>query len=590
MRNRGILLPLVQRPGSSGTPARPSTRVYQSFACAALTLFAAVPAGARAQASVEGLIAEGRSLLEQGKPRTAQERFDRAAVLDGATPRTRVWVVRGWIGRGEVDEALTATDELKKAGAPAADLDYLYGLGFHAAALAEVATGGGTYTQSRFEDSARFLGAATAADGARYSDAFLPLAEAAWYARDLDAAHAAALRAVELRPDDGDAHFLRGRIAFSRYSAARAADGEVASEAVEAHWREALAAFDEAVRAYGNPRKTEIQWRLAECHLQIGHLHLWKGDVEAAAPAYGAAMIWEPRAVDFTQVHGSIGSEELAALLAEARARFPKRHADDHPGAALLAWWDGYVNYDLWNLPEAEAAFHQAIAGNPDYINAWYYVFRAAYGQRKYGEALVALRANWRQDPISLVAALGTEREKNLAILEYLIGWLLEPEKLLEGEPYREAAVVAEIQTRVVPEEPRYWNNLGLFLRDHGERHEQSLAEPDPELLREIYEQAYAAYIRALDLAPGHPAYLNDTAVLLHYYLRRDWDESQRLYELAIARADEELARDDLSSDLREWYRTARHDAMGNLERLERMRTDRPGKAERAPGGQGAGN
>ena len=544
---------------------------------------------ARAQASVDDLIEEGRRLLEIGKPRTAQEHFDRAARLDGDTPRSRVWVVRGWIEAGAVDEALTATDELKAAGAPEADLDYLYGLGFHAAALAEVAAGGGTYTQGRFEDAARFLAAATETDVERYRDALLPQAEAAWYAQDLEGAQAAVMRAIELRPDDGNAHMLHGRIAFSRYSAGRAADGEIPSDETEALWRESLEAFQAAVRAWGSPRKPALQRKLAESHQQIGHLHLWKGDVQAAAPAYGAAMIFEPRALDFTQVHRSIGSEALAEQLATARAQFPKKHADDNPGAALLAWWDGYVNYDLWNLPQAEQAFHDAIDGNPDYINAWYYVFRAAYGQRKYDQALVALRTNWRQDPISLVAALSSDKDKNLAILEFLIGHLIAPENLLVGEPYREAAVVAEIQTRVVPGEPRFWNNLGLFLRDHGQQHERSLEEPAPELIAEIYEQAYAAYLTALELGPEHPAYLNDTAVMLHYYLKRDWDEAQRLYELAIERADEGLAGDTLPNDLRAWYRTARGDAETNLRRLERMRADRTGKSGRGAGsGKGA--
>jgi len=528
-------------------------------------------------------------LLEAGKPRTAQEHFERAALLDENAPGSRMWVVRGWIAAGDVDEALEATDELKAAGLPQPDLDYLYGLGFHAAALAEVAQGGGTYTQGRFEDAARFLAAATDADPARYRDALLPQAESAWYAQDLDGAHAAVMRAVQLRPDDGDAHALHGRISFSRYSAARASDGEVPSAEAEAHWREALDAFQSAVDAYGSPRKAELQAKVAECYQQIGHLHLWKGDVEAAAPAYGAAMAFDPRVLDFGQVQASIGSEAMAAQLAEARARFSKRHADDDPGAALLAWWDGYVNYDLWRLAESEQAFLEAIDANPDYINAWYYVFRAEYGLHKYDQALVALRTNWRQDPISLVAALSTDKEKNLAILEFLIGYLLDPNNVTAAEPHRQAAVLAEIQTRVVPDEARYWNNLGLFLRDHGERHERSLEEPAPELIAEIYEEAYAAYLTALELEPDHPAYLNDTAVMLHYYLKRDWDEAQRLYELAIEHADEALARDDLSNDMREWYTTARGDALGNLRRLETMRTDRAGKSRREAGSGSGG-
>ena len=66
-------------------------------------------------------------------------------------------------------------------------------------------------------------------------------------------------------------------------------------------------------------------------------------------------------------------------------------------------------------------------------------------------------------------------------------------------------------------------------------------------------------------------------------------DEQGQECVYRVVGADEGLARDDLPNDLREWYTTARRDAETNLKRLERMRTDRPGKARRGAGrGKGA--
>ena len=144
------------------------------------------------QESVEALIKRGREALAAGKLTEAQAAFDAADAAERGAPRTRVWVVRGWIAAGKFDEALSATDELKAAKAPAADLDYLYGLGFLGMAKAAIASnGGGAFTQSQLEDSLACLQRATKADSARYSDAWLPLAESAWYAQDLTTARAA---------------------------------------------------------------------------------------------------------------------------------------------------------------------------------------------------------------------------------------------------------------------------------------------------------------------------------------------------------------------------------------------------------------
>jgi len=550
----------------------------------ALILFLTLPAcasqarsehEARAGQAPE-LIAAGRQLLDEGQVAAALERFEAAGEVDGPSLEARFWIARAWLADGRLDEGLAATDELKALGAPEADLAYLYGLGFHAAALQAASAGGGVYTQGQFQDATRFLVEATAADPERYGDAFRPLAEAAWYAADLPVASEAAERAVERRPDDTAALVLRGRVAFSRYSAARA-DGEP-DEVVDQRWTETRSALEAAAAAFGEPTEEVPQYELAGVFEQLGNLHQWREDSEQAAVAFGQAMAWDPRALDLNRVREALGNERFAATVQDARALFAQRHPageggqPTHPGVPLLAWWEGFASFELGRMPEAEGAFLQAVEVNPGYANSWYYVFRAAYGRRQYDASLIALRAYWKQDSEGLLAAVAGERELNLRILEFLVGWLIDPDQQV-AERFREAAILAEIMTRAVPEEPRYWNNLGLFLRDYGDQLKRKVgAAPGEDELDALYERAMLAYERTLEMVPDHPAYLNDTAVMLHYYLERDLDRAESMYVRAIELADEGLTGKGLSTSDRAWFETARKDAGDNLEKLRRKR------------------
>ena len=62
---------------------------------------------------------------------------------------------------------------------------------------------------------------------------------------------------------------------------------------------------------------------------------------------------------------------------------------------------------------------------------------------------------------------------------------------------------------------------------------------------------------------------MNDGAVILHYYLHRDYDRAQALYEKAIETADALLAAPDkLSADEKALARKAKREATDNLANL----------------------
>jgi tetratricopeptide (TPR) repeat protein len=272
-------------------------------------------------------------------------------------------------------------------------------------------------------------------------------------------------------------------------------------------------------------------------------------------------------------VREGLGDERFAVLTAAALEDFSERHAGqpEHPGGPLLAWWAGFAAFENGDLPAAERHFLRAVAAHGGYLNSWYYLFRAAYGQRAYDRALIALRSYWKQDPDGLAAMIEGQRELNLRILEYLVGWLIDPDQQVR-ERYREASVLAEMMTRAVPDEPRYWNNLGLFLRDYGDQLKLRVPAPAEGELDELWARAFAAYERTLELEPDHPAYINDTAVMLHYYLEEDFDRAEAMYLRAVERAEEELAGKGLSTSDRAWFETALKDAGDNLERLRAKR------------------
>lgn len=523
---------------------------------------------AAVQDSPDALIRSGREKLALGENEAALAEFERAAELD-KTPRTRVWVVRGWIAVGRVEEALEAADELRKAGAPAADVDYLNGFGLLGLAKLSAASGGDAFTQSQFEDAFAALGRAAGADAARFPDAWLAMAEAGWYAQDLDGARKAAEKAVAVEAARPEAHSMLGEIAFSQYVAAGSTpEAEVEKEG---HWKAALAAFEKTVALLGEPPPAR-RGELAKAHARLGDLHGWKKDAKAAAASYASAIAWDPSAVDLARVKQVLG-EAFGPCLEEATRRFVERHGDKDARLATLSWWSGFADFEAGKWAESEAAFRRAVALWPAYANSWYYVFRAASSQQEFAEAIEALRTYMRVEPGGLVAALSGDPTLNASVISGAIAWCADPSKH-KGEVLNEdAAFLCEVLTRLEPESSRHWNNLGLFVRDQGDALKRSKrAQAEPEALQELWKRAYDAYARALELAPGDPNYLNDTAVMLHYYLRTDLDRAQELYERSARRADEELARKDLSPDDRAVIEIAKRDSNDNLRRLAKYR------------------
>lgn len=525
-----------------------------------LTAFS-ISAPAFEHESTEQLITKGRALLAEGRPAEAQAVFETAEAQDGATLRTRMWTLRSWLPQGRVNDALDQIDKLDRAGTKGPEMEYLYGMAFafKAKGYVEERVNGGVIDMA-FTDAVTFLEKAVKADPVRFADAFAPLAESAWYARNLPLARTAADKACEVAPTDPEAFLLLGRVAIAQFVAASGVEAE--KVAAEKHWDAACAANLRAATLLATRATPTTKARSAVPHVELARAFGWKKKGDEAAREYGLALGFDPSAVDFMEVKGALeGAQFLAALEAGAR-NYVRNWGVDDPGDATIQWWLGYAQLDQKQYEAAEATFTATVKKRPDYLNSWFYIAQARYQQRKYAEAIEALRTNFTTDPVDLVRSIDANRAYNVPILDYLIGWCASKQRNVD------AAFLSEIEVALAPEHAPYWNNLGLFYRDAGDQLVRSKKDEDKARAKELWEKALVAYERAVTLSPEDPNYLNDLAVVLDYNLNRDLERAKGLYEKALARATAELARQDLAPEDREIRKIAARDSKNNLEKL----------------------
>lgn len=512
------------------------------------------------------LVAEGKQLLAQGMADEARAVFVRAHVHSGGAFATHVWVLRALMETGSLNDTMDIVDALPKDDRESAGGDYLYGMASFLRGKRHLASGvqDGAIGFA-FQDATAFLKRATDADPQSFDDGFLALAEAAWYARDLATARTAATKAVALDPASPTAHYTLGRILFSHYSAALGDEREATEEA-DGLLRKTVAEFRSALLALGRPDSPASQRLAARIHNQLGLCHVWREELMVAADAFAEAMGWEPSEVSFGNLNEWLSTPEsnaafLAALTVGAD-KFVQRHGPDSPADATLLWWLGFGRFAAEEHAAAEVAFGSALEKWPEFLNAWYYIGLARYHQGDYDGAIAAFRKNWEAEPANLVASINSNRELNLQVLDWIVGWCSS-----EVRPV-DAKLLCEVRVGAFPENWLYWDHLGLFSRDAGYELAASEEASARESATAHYERALAAFETARELAPEKPHLLNDGAVILHYYLKRDSDRAKAMYVQALAEATALLALAGLTDADRELAEAAATDAGKNLQNL----------------------
>ncbi|MDP6520438.1 MAG: hypothetical protein QF411_11125 [Planctomycetota bacterium] len=529
-----------------------------------LSAAAAANCQEEAQSSPHELLERGRRDLERGNPDKALALFEEADILSGGDFSTRFWVLRCWIALGRFNDALDAVERLVTNGVGGERIDYLFGMALHGKGAAYLDQGvRDNSVGMAFNDALGYLLSATEAAPDEFPDAWAPLAEAAWYSQDLVVAREAAEKAVSLKKRDAKAAYVLGRVALSQFVAVK--DNSARAEQAAAHHKRARQAFESGIALLRKPKEAADMTLLAKLQARLGDTLLWKQATVDAGKAYGAAMGWDPTAVDYGQLWGSLGAEGLLAALEIGAEAFTKNHGSESKADATLLWWLGYGRFSAVDYAGAEEAFTSCVAKWPDYVNSWFYIGMSRYHQTKYLEAGEAFAQNWDADPNDLVASIDSNRETNTAIFQYVIGQLAAKQKFVYAAKLSEALAGSQ------PDDWRFPNNAGLFWRNQGEVLLRGLGRSAKTKAKaaEFFELALVQYEAALALDPQHPNLLNDTGVILHYGLAREDERALDLYRQAIKYAEERLGRDGLTTEEKDLYQTALRDGKNNLKKLE---------------------
>jgi tetratricopeptide (TPR) repeat protein len=550
---------------------------------------------------VDDLIATGRLALDEGKLDEAEQAFAAAAAKDEA--RGAIWQMRAQLSRGAVDDVLGRLSSLRRKGQDGPDHTYLWGIAFATRVEMDLASGNTGSAGLMIKDARRELEAACSADATRYRDAHLYLARICRHDGDHAASLAAAKRAAEFYPKAVEAQELIGRGALGLFAAV--STDETKKAEADAHMAEAVGAFTKAIELVGRPRGGGDQALASMLYAQLGDAHAFGKRTADAISAYAEAIGWEPAGFDYTRAYNVLGVDDMVKCLDAGRELFAKRSTPSDARMATVQWWRGYALFsqkDPARNEEAEKCFAECMQLWPAYTNGWYYTARLRFDRKDLDGALAALRthdglhdrksapATVNPELVALVQYDPRDVNRLFGIIEHCMG---------KNPPALEdAAFLTEIQCAAFPDQDSYWNNLGLFWRDAADLHvgrkgRTGMNDAERARFMPMYERSWEAYSRALELAPGNPAYLNDGAVILHFYLEREYDRALAMYAEAKTAAEKLLAAGGLSETDRPVIETALKDSQDNRRQLERKieaekRREEERKKKEAEGG-GAG-
>ncbi|MDD5383428.1 MAG: tetratricopeptide repeat protein [Gallionella sp.] len=152
---------------------------------------------------------------------------------------------------------------------------------------------------------------------------------------------AALRKAMELLPDDADAHYNLGNTLLI------------------------LGRLDEAEASYR--RALQVWPDYVDAHYNLGNTLRNLGRLDEAEASYRRALQVKP---DYAEVHGNLGNIMLEqGRLAEAEASY-RRALQIKPDYAVAHYNLGNLLHDLNRLDEAEASYRRTLEIKPDYVGA----------------------------------------------------------------------------------------------------------------------------------------------------------------------------------------------------------------------------
>ncbi len=523
------------------------------------------------QEDLEAWITKGRQQIAAGDLAGARATLEQAAAVDGGGEQSSIWLMRLQVAEGDWDDVLSGASRMKRDGKNSMDLTYVTGLALAAKTQADLASAG-----FLIEDAKTALAEALEADPERYGDAWIELARVGLLTGDTEISLKAARAVIERTPEDAEAHLLAGRAELSLGAVLYNAE-EPNRESV-AHLERAKADLERSLELAGN----DI-FVATDAAMQLGGTAAFMGDDALKLRAYTLALGLAPdNNANVNTAWNTLGHEAFQQAAETALVEYGARVGDRTEADATLRWWYGWSLYTTANadpevLAKAGEAFTEVLKKAPAFVNSHYYLGLIAYDSARY-KAAAASWSEFRRYMGADAAATFANDELGPARLEFVTS------KVFEAGELEAAIDMAELLTEIEPANPVFWNNLALFSRDFGDVRRVRLEDGDEDeqaAITALYEDAFRAYSKALDLEPENPAYLNDTALVLHYNLERDYVKAMAMYKAATAAAEALLASEELGDDERGIIEIALRDSKDNAAKLERKLKGEPSEGTR---------
>ena len=417
----------------------------------------------------------------------------------------------------------------------------LYGRCFLRHVEAQIGSGelSGLEVNDAFLDAADWLERAVKAGGG--SLAAIDWSEALLNAGDTRMALGAASDGREKFPQDASLILQWARVRAVQAQNFKTMD---ALEKASSAWQEAAEACGEAMEQAPNE---------AEPCVRRGENLLWLASVDTETNRREEAIACWTEALSRNRENVDLGG--MVAWLGTDAAPLLAACAKDSPKDPMLRWFEGMAWYSgaPRDWKKVRSAFEAVLDIEPTFTNANFFLAQGSFdeGTRllaneeegRSGQAFRYSSAKWAK----YLADFGEAHLADSALAER-IDWLVTKGTM------KDAVGLLEWLTRARPGDAEAWQNLGFFLRDTRK-----------------YEESLAAYKKALEITPKDPQILNDAAVILHYYLKRDDAIALAWYEEAAAIAASQLDSSTLlDKDARSRVEIALRDARTNLARLKK--------------------
>lgn len=537
------------------------------------------------------LLKKGMKELVAGKNAEAVATFEAAHAGSGGKAETDMWLQRARMSNGALDAAFEIILELESSVEDPSLSAYAIGVGRYLFAKREEAKAGDP--GGAFDEARGYLQDAVDAAPDAYPDAWRMLAESARWVGDQDTASMAIGRALEAAKD-------AATLALASKIRVAAGSTMLGSEDTKDAGMRMIAQGVEDARAAikASDASKENAVTMADLNLQLGLGLLFLEKKDDAAKAYSEAMGWDPTQVDFGTMLSVFRDAEgtsrpFVESLVDGGKQFEKRWGKNIASDAGLRWWLGFGQQTLGRYDDSIASFQAAVQKYPAYSNSHWYIGLSLYykGIEHYQEAAKSWRQYATVDRDGFIATIKSD-PTNLGIIDFAGSKLYSANtgRNRDGQALEKAADISELILLTDETSAKFWNNVGLFHRDAGETVARMKNYEPMMSAIEHYERSWETYSKAVELARTS-YHLNDAAVLLHYYLDRDYDLAISMYDEAEAMATKRLADGGLSPGEKPLVEIALRDSKDNRKKLK-AKIERAKKKKETPkdgDGEGAG-